>query len=62
MNDGQCEVVAVPERGLVVLEPIVKQKTMTLIRNNKRQKVRVVTVRKRSKITIEPGKFVDFYI
>ena len=62
MQDGAHEVVAVPERGLAVLEPIVKQKTINLLIRNKREKRKVIIVRKESKIVIPPGQYVDFHI
>ena len=62
MQDGAHEVTAVPERGLAVLEPIVRQKTMSLIRHNEKQKIKVIVVRKKSKIVIPPGQYIDFYI
>jgi dUTPase len=62
MQDGPYEVTAVPERGLAVLEPIVRQKTMSLIRHNEKQKVKVLVVRRKSKVVIEPGQYINFYI
>jgi hypothetical protein len=62
MQDGPCEVVTVPERGLAVLEPILRQKTMSLIIHNEKQKIKVIDVRKKCQIIIEPGRYIDFYI
>lgn len=62
MQDGPYEVAAVPERGLIVLEPIVRRKEMSLIRHNKKEQVKVTVIRRRSNIVINPGSYIDFYI
>lgn len=63
MQDGvRCEVVATPNQKLTVLKPIVREKTMSLIRHNKKQKFKVIVIRKTSKIIIPSGQYIDFYI
>lgn len=61
-DGGPCEVVAVPERGLALLEPIVKQKNVNLEIHGIMKERKVIVVRKKAKINIEPGQYVDFYI
>ena len=62
IEGGLCEVVAVPERGLAVIEPIVREKTISLIRHNEKQRIKVLVVKKESQIIIKPGSYIDFYI
>lgn len=61
--EGTCEVVAFPERGVTVFNPLVQQRTMKLTLWKPPQgKVKVIRIRRNAKVTIPKGQYIDFYI
>ncbi|MFW9872273.1 MAG: hypothetical protein ACFFG0_04150 [Candidatus Thorarchaeota archaeon] len=60
--EGPCEVVAKPEPGVTVFEPVVKVQTMNISLFRKKRKVKVIKVRRDAKIAIPKGQYIDFYI
>ena len=61
--DGTCEVVAFPERGVTVFNPLVQQRTMKLaLWKPPHGKVKMIRISRNVKVTIPKGQYIDFYI